>query len=40
MFHFAEIAGNGEIMLTIVAPKKWSYDLPATDGTLLFTENF
>ena len=38
--HFAEIAGNGEIMLTIVAPKKWSYDLPATDGTLLFTENF
>jgi len=38
--HFAEIAGNGEIMLTIVAPKKWRYDLPATDGTLLFTENF
>ena len=38
--HFAEIAGNGEIMLTIVAPKKWSNDLPATDGTLLFTENF
>src|SRR6266478_4058013 len=38
--HFAEIAGNGEIMLTIVAPKKWSDDLPATDGTLLFTENF
>jgi hypothetical protein len=38
--HFAEIAGNGEIMLTIVAPKKWSYNLPATDGTLLFTENY
>ena len=38
--HFAQIAGNGEIMLTIVAPKKWRYDLPATDGTLLFTENF
>ncbi len=38
--HFAQIAGNDEIMLTIVAPNKWSCDLAVTDGTLLFTENF
>jgi len=38
--HFARIAGNDEIMLTIVAPKSWSYDLAANDGSLLFTENF
>lgn len=37
--HFAQVAGNDEIMLTIVAPKNWSYDLPASDGSLLFTED-
>jgi hypothetical protein len=37
--HFAQIAGNDEIMLTVVAPKNWRYDLPASDGSLLFTEN-
>ena len=37
--HFAQISGNDEIMLTVVAPKNWRYDLPASDGSLLFTEN-
>jgi len=37
---FAQIAGNDEIMLTVVAPKTWNYDLPASEATLLFTENF
>lgn len=37
--HFAQVAGNDEIMLTIVVPKNWGYDLPATDGGLLFTED-
>jgi hypothetical protein len=38
--HFVQIAGDDEIMLTVVAPKNWSYDLPVTDGSVLFTENF
>ena len=38
--HFAQIAGNDEIMLTVVVPKGWSYDLPASDGSVLFTESF
>ena len=38
--HFVQIAGNDEIMLTVVAPKNWTYDLPASDGSVLFTENF
>jgi hypothetical protein len=38
--HFVQIAGDDEIMLTVIAPKNWSYDLPASDGSLLFTENF
>ena len=38
--HFVQIAGNDEIMLTVVAPKTWNYDLPANEATLLFTENF
>ncbi len=38
--HFAQIAGNDEIVLTVIAPKNWSYDLPASEGSLLFTENF
>ncbi len=38
--HFVQIAGDDEIMLTIVAPKSWSYDLPANAGSVLFTENF
>ena len=33
------MAGNDEIMLTVVAPKIWNYDLPASEATLLFTEN-
>ena len=37
---FVQIAGDDEIMLTVVAPKNWSYDLPASDGSLLFTEDF
>jgi hypothetical protein len=37
--HFAQIAGNDEIMLTVVAPKNWTLDLPANEATLLFTEN-
>jgi hypothetical protein len=27
-------------MITIVASKNWTYDLPPSDGSLLFTENF
>src|SRR6267378_3862556 len=38
--HFAQIAGNDEIMLTVVAPRTWNYDLPANEASLLFTENF
>jgi hypothetical protein len=38
--HFVQIAGDDEIMLTVVAPKNWNYDLPAKDGSLLFTEDF
>jgi hypothetical protein len=37
---FVQIVGNDEIMLTVVAPKNWTYDLPVSDGSLLFTENF
>lgn len=35
-----QIAGNDEIMLTVVTPKNWNYDLPVDEGTVLFTENF
>lgn len=38
--HFAQIAGNDEIMVTVVVPKSWSYELPASDGSVLFTESF
>ena len=38
--HFAQIAGNDEIMLTVAAPKSWNYDLPAKQASLLFTEDF
>ena len=38
--HFVQIAGNDEIMLTVVAPRTWNYDLPANEASLLFTENF
>ena len=38
--HFAQIAGNEEIMLTVVVPKSWNNVLPASEATLLFTENF
>jgi hypothetical protein len=37
--HFVQIAGNDEIMVTVVVPSGWTYDVPAGDGTLLFTEN-
>ena len=37
---FVQIAGNDEIMLTVVAPKNWIYDLPAEEGSVLFTEDF
>jgi hypothetical protein len=37
--HFVQIAGNDEIMLTVVAPKAWSNDLPAREAAVLFTEN-
>jgi hypothetical protein len=38
--HFVQIAGDDEIMLTITAPKNWSYALAASNGSVLFTENF
>jgi hypothetical protein len=38
--HFAQIAGNDEIMLTIIAPKNWSCDSPPGDSSFLFTESF
>jgi len=38
--HFVQIAGNDEIMLTVVGSKTWNYDLPANEASLLFTENF
>ena len=38
--HFAQIAGNDEIMLTVVAPGSWDHDLAANQATLLFSENF
>jgi hypothetical protein len=37
--HFGQIAGNDEIMLTVVVPKNWTNDLPSGDATPLFTEN-
>ena len=36
---FVQVAGNDEIMVTVVVPNGWTYDLPPGDGTLLFTEN-
>jgi hypothetical protein len=36
---FVQIAGNNEIMITVVVPKNWTYDLPRDEGDLLFTEN-
>jgi hypothetical protein len=37
---FAQIAGNDEIMLTVVTPKNWTYDLPTEEARVLFTEDF
>ncbi len=34
---FIDIAGNHEIMITIIAPKDWQYDLPT--GKMLFKMN-
>jgi hypothetical protein len=38
--HFVQIAGNDEIMLTLVAPQSWRLDFPAGEANLLFTEKF
>jgi hypothetical protein len=38
--HFVQIAGNDEIMLTVVAPQNWRPDLLAGEASLLFTEKF
>jgi hypothetical protein len=38
--HFAQIAGNDEIMLTVVVPKGRAYDLPPDLGRALFSEQF
>jgi hypothetical protein len=38
--HFVQIAGNDEIMRTVVAPQGSSLDLPPTDASLLFVEKF
>jgi hypothetical protein len=38
--HFVRIAGNDEIMLTVVVPQSWRLDLPAGEASLLFTEKF
>ena len=36
---FEQIAGDDDIMITIVVPKNWTYDLPPGGGSLLFTED-
>lgn len=38
--HFVQIAGNTEIMLSVVTPKNWNYDLPAAEASVLFHEDF
>jgi hypothetical protein len=38
--HFGQIAGNDEIMVTVVVPIGRAYDLPADLGRALFTEEF
>lgn len=38
--HFVRIAGNEEIMVTIVVPANRNCDLPADESSILFTENF
>ena len=38
--HFVQIAGNDEIMLSVVAPASWNYDLPPGEANLLFDEDF
>lgn len=37
--YFVQIAGNDEIMLTVVVPEDWNLDLPPDEGSTLFTEN-
>jgi hypothetical protein len=34
--HFVQIAGNDDVMLTVLAPRTWNYDLSA--GEVLFTQ--
>jgi len=38
--HFVQVAGNDEIMVTVVVPIGRAYDLPADLGRALFTEEF
>jgi hypothetical protein len=38
--HLVQVAGNDEIMITVVAPKSWTYDPLASEPSVLFTENF
>jgi len=38
--HFEQVAGNDEIMVTVVVPKGRAYDLPADLGRALFSEEF
>jgi hypothetical protein len=36
--NFLQIAGNSEVMLSIVVPKNWNFDLPPEEAHVLFTE--
>lgn len=36
---FEQIAGNDQIMISVVVPKNWVYDLPPAESSLLFTED-
>jgi hypothetical protein len=35
---FVQIAGNDEVMITVVVPKSWRFDLPPEDAHVLFIE--
>jgi hypothetical protein len=36
---FEQIAGDDDILVTVVVPKNWTYDLPPGEGSLLFSED-
>lgn len=38
--HFVQIAGNDEIMLSVVAPVTWDYDLPSEEANFFFDQDF